>query len=694
MKKILLANLLFIFLSQTNLSQSPIVQSVINETNLDSLIFFVEELSGEVQTIIGGSPYTIASRHKNQPGNDKAADYIKQKLDSYGLTTYNQSGWSSTGRNVYGVQPGTEFPNQKYIICAHYDDMPSGPIAPGADDNASGTATVIEAARILSGYSFPFTIIYALWDEEEQGLDGSDYYATQAANQGDSILGVINLDMIAWDSDNDDIAEIHTRSIGSSYDIKDKMVDVNATYNVGLSLQIDDPGTTASDHASFWFNGYGAVLLIEDFQDFNNYYHTTNDKLQYFNQPYFHKMAKLAIGTLATFALNLDLKIKHTPLASLDNTSSIETSVLIQTSLDIGIGSNAPRLYYRRDVGSGWSDFSEVVGVPVESSGTYNFTIPGQQLGTIIQYYLAAQDENSTIVVTLPAGGSGFSPPGNNPPDEFFQFFVAPIIFADNALNMNNWTSTGGWDITPQKYISEPNSFTDSPGGNYPSNSNAVLTYNSNIDLNGNYVGAAIEFYSQWAIEDNWDYGQIQLSTNNGSSWTSLEGLYTNPGSPNQPAEPLYDGFMLTWVKESIDLSEYIGNNIKLRFLLISDNYIEEDGWYIDDIAVVAFEEIPTNIASIDIVEEYYLQQNYPNPFNPSTKIKYQIPEAGFVSLKVFDVLGNEVADLVNENKPAGVYEVEFSSHSGKVRNLPSGVYFYTLNSGDFVSTKKMLLIK
>jgi hypothetical protein len=71
MKKLLMV-VLFLIIAQPNLySQTPVVQSVINETNIDSLIFFVEELSGEVQTIIGGSPYTIVSRHKNQPSNDK-----------------------------------------------------------------------------------------------------------------------------------------------------------------------------------------------------------------------------------------------------------------------------------------------------------------------------------------------------------------------------------------------------------------------------------------------------------------------------------------------------------------------------------------------------------------------------------------------------------------------------------------------
>jgi hypothetical protein len=94
--------------------------------------------------------------------------------------------------------------------------------------------------------------------------------------------------------------------------------------------------------------------------------------------------------------------------------------------------------------------------------------------------------------------------------------------------------------------------------------------------------------------------------------------------------------------------------------------------------------------------EGFSLEQNYPNPFNPVTSIKYVVGSFQFVSLKVYDVLGKEVATLVNEEKPAGEYEIEFNavSHSGNVRNLPSGIYFYQLKAGSFVETKKMVLIK
>ena len=104
------------------------------------------------------------------------------------------------------------------------------------------------------------------------------------------------------------------------------------------------------------------------------------------------------------------------------------------------------------------------------------------------------------------------------------------------------------------------------------------------------------------------------------------------------------------------------------------------------------------------IPNEAKLEQNYPNPFNPSTKIKYTIPSVGtslmkFVQLKVFDILGNEIATLVDEYKPAGSYEVEFSAKGGYTSggdtyNLPSGVYFYQIKAGSFVETKKMLLLR
>ncbi|NOG96359.1 MAG: T9SS type A sorting domain-containing protein [Ignavibacteriae bacterium] len=90
----------------------------------------------------------------------------------------------------------------------------------------------------------------------------------------------------------------------------------------------------------------------------------------------------------------------------------------------------------------------------------------------------------------------------------------------------------------------------------------------------------------------------------------------------------------------------------------------------------------------------YRVEQNYPNPFNPTTKIQYQIPVNGFVQLKVYDVLGNEIAELVSEDKSKGIYSVDFDTAEINGREITSGVYFYTITVNDFVQTNKMLLLR
>jgi hypothetical protein len=90
----------------------------------------------------------------------------------------------------------------------------------------------------------------------------------------------------------------------------------------------------------------------------------------------------------------------------------------------------------------------------------------------------------------------------------------------------------------------------------------------------------------------------------------------------------------------------------------------------------------------------FLLFQNYPNPFNPSTVISYKLPVSGMVTLKVYDILGRVVATLVNEEKPAGSYEVEFIVAQDSSPDIASGVYFYQLKAGDFVESKKMILMK
>jgi carboxypeptidase T len=280
-------------------------------------------------------------------------------------------------------------------------------------------------------------------------------------------------------------------------------------------------------------------------------------------------------------------------------------------------------------------------------------------------------------------------------------------IFADSTNDPNTyWTitktpaSSPQWDSTYKSFYSPPNSYTDSKNGNYINNATITMTLTDPIDISG-YTNPRFSFRTKFDIENDYDYGQAKVSTNNGSTWIPLEGNYTNPGVSPQPAgQPVYDGVISNWVKEDISLANYLSSQFKIQFQLKTDQGVTRDGWYIDDIGVFVY-TIPTNISGdTEPGYEFSLGQNYPNPFNPSTKIHYTIPsviatplergkQSQLVTLKVFDVLGKEVETLVNEEKPAGSYEVDFNASQ-----LSSGVYFYKLQTGSFTETKKMILMK
>lgn len=295
------------------------VENVINIVNLDSLIYQMRNLSGEDEVVINGENTTIEHRVSNW-GNNLAAQYIFETLESIGLeTTWDM--YSMNGINVYAVQPGTIYPDEYYMICGHYDAVDYY----CADDNGSGTAAVIEAARILSTMEFEYSIIYALWDEEEIGLIGSADYATVAASNGDVIHSVINMDMISWDQDEDMVAELHTSNNANSTQLADYIVEINDIYELSIVPSIELPGTSASDHSSFWNHGFPSVLVIEEYYggDFNPYYHTEQDRIAILNMEYFHEMSKLCIGSLASLC---------SPIL---NTATTEITKIEDGSIDI-----------------------------------------------------------------------------------------------------------------------------------------------------------------------------------------------------------------------------------------------------------------------------------------------------------------------------------------------------------------------
>ena len=291
-----------------SLAQDPVVQGIIDAVEIDSMMHYVVQMDGEEPVDLGAGPVTIVNRNSFHEGNAMAQEYYEQKFASFGYTPVIQSS-STTGRNVLVTKTGLVHPEINVILCAHYDAFPGALFAgPAADDDGSGCGAVLEAARILHDIPFECTIIFALWDEEEQGKLGSLYYAGQFAGNDADIRGVINMDAIAYDGNGDRKARVHARNVANSLAVKDTVVAVLDRYAIDLDLLVTMPGETYSDHASFWSNGYSAVLMIEEFDDDGNpHYHTQTDLVQYFDVPYYEKLAKLSIASAATLAVPFDI---------------------------------------------------------------------------------------------------------------------------------------------------------------------------------------------------------------------------------------------------------------------------------------------------------------------------------------------------------------------------------------------------
>ena len=188
-------------------------------------------------------------------------------------------------------------------------------------------------------------------------------------------------------------------------------------------------------------------------------------------------------------------------------------------------------------------------------------------------------------------------------------------IFADTTNNpFTLWTITGTptsapkWAITTTTYNSPPNSYTDSPAGNYIASSTVTMTLTNPINLTG-FTNPRLTFYTKYDIENNWDYGQVEISTNNGATWIPLQGQYTNPGTGSfQPnGEPLYDGTNTNWVREEISLSSYISSQFKIRFEFKTDTNVEKDGWYVDDIKIFYYSVNSVELTTLTaLIEGFY----------------------------------------------------------------------------------------
>jgi hypothetical protein len=284
---------------------NPTVQLMLDQVDQGEIYSLTGDLSGEWAVTINEQPYTLNTRHalSGEP-NQKAAEYLYQYYQSLGLETSYQSFTYQNQllSNVVAQKTGTVFPERVFMITSHFDDVPVTPPAPGADDNASGTVAVMLAASILNQYEFGCTLRFVNFNAEEYGMIGSKDYTQQTHCAGEDIRGVLNLDMIAWNTtDSAPEMDLHALpSIPGSSEMAVIFQEVVSAYDLQISPTAADPITTRSDHSSFWRLGYPAILITEDMDDFNPNYHSADDLLENIQDlDYYAEMIKASLGTLA-----------------------------------------------------------------------------------------------------------------------------------------------------------------------------------------------------------------------------------------------------------------------------------------------------------------------------------------------------------------------------------------------------------
>ena len=282
-----------------------VVQSMLDQVTVEIVEQYTGDLSGSWEVTIDGSAYTITTRHalSGEPAA-KAALYLFQFYQALGIQVdFNYFSFSDQIlTNIIAEKKGSIFPERIFMITSHYDDVPVEGPAPGADDNASGTIGVMLAAEILSQHVFGCTLRFINFGAEEYGMIGSKEYAKQSYCAGEDIRGVINLDMIAWNTPGSTPGlDIHSlSSIPGTDDLAAAFQDAVSEYNLDLVAELADPITTRSDHSSFWRYNYPAILVSEDWDDFNPNYHSTNDDLDSLQDlEYYTNMIKASLATLA-----------------------------------------------------------------------------------------------------------------------------------------------------------------------------------------------------------------------------------------------------------------------------------------------------------------------------------------------------------------------------------------------------------
>lgn len=347
----------------------------------DLIVDIIQEVTESLYMSYLDAIVTFGTRVTGSTSCYNTGTYLYNEFENMGLAVRYQE-WTNGGyndRNIEATLPGVnQTSDELYLIFGHYDTVSN---CPGADDDASGVATVLAAAYLLSQCSFEHTIRFVAFSGEEQWMLGSHEYVEEAVQNGDNIVAVLNVDMIGFALTPDDASKIKIYDNGAPGWVTDFTVNISETYNEYIHLTAIPSGYADSDQTYFWEYGFDGIFYHE--YNFNDYYHTSQDTIAHLNIDYALNCSRLSIATLVALAgvlggSNSPPETPEKPSGPTAGETNIEYTFTTQT-----VDPDSSLIYYQWSWGDGMSEWMG----PYESgtnitvahawtvNGTYDVTV-------------------------------------------------------------------------------------------------------------------------------------------------------------------------------------------------------------------------------------------------------------------------------------------------------------------------------
>ncbi|MGB0952852.1 MAG: M20/M25/M40 family metallo-hydrolase [Planctomycetota bacterium] len=559
------------------ITPDPAIVSWVNQVSQTNLINDVATMEG------------FGTRRHWETGEVTAQNWLVGKLSALGLNTTTFD-YDSGGDVVIAELLGQTDPSKIVIVGGHYDSVnwagSAGSPAPGADDDASGTAGVLEIARILSQQNFDYTIRFCAWSGEEMGLLGSEAYAAHLASIGAEVVGMVQLDMIAYRAPGDAYS-VDFVTNDTDTNLNNFAMDCYAAYVPSLAINIGFLSGGTSDHKSFFNHGFPSTFPFEDLGSHSPYIHTPNDTSGTSANDFLlaERITEGALATVAELARPLSMTMSHTALGDTTNETGPYTAVVDVVSQTADTITGVDLLWRLEGAGS-WNTVAMApTGTPNEWSGD----IPGIASPVRVEYHMIA---------TNSAGTERFLPEGLSAGENLYRFVIG--LYNQVYFNDFEGATDEGW--THQQVATQddwqrgiPAGAVEDPGSAYSGNQ----VWANDLGLSG-WNGSYASNVSNWLQSPSIDCSSLTGTKLRFARWLTVEEgqfdqatievngtvVWSNPNSGN-----LVDS---SWSLQDIDISAIADGNpsVTVRFTLESDGGLEFGGWNIDAFEIYTLEPV------------------------------------------------------------------------------------------------------